>query len=336
MAVPQQTSVGATQAPGDSLLADIEARATEMAREAGAILAGHFGHGRLEVEFKDEKRRDPVTNADKECQELLECAIAKHFPDHGVLGEEGDEDKDAEDSPAPDFVWVLDPLDGTKNFIGGLPVYASSVGVMHRGVPIVGAVFVPWPSDGGGVVLHARTGCGASADDEPISVAGSEEPQGNSLVTLPGSFGAAYRFRKPMNGKVGEVRVTGSIAYELAMTARGVLQYAVTTGPHLWDVAGGVVLVAEAGGLIMRRRRSERLGGLIHVTQWEPMKSLVPTWDTKVPTMKELRRWSASMVLGSPGVVRYVTSNLRSRTLLRHRLRRAARGWRGKRGPTAH
>ena len=89
-----------------------------------------------------------------------------------------------------------------------------------------------------------------------------------------------------MNGKVGEVRVTGSIAYELAMTARGVLQYAVTTGPHLWDVAGGVVLVAEAGGLIMSRRRSDRLGGLIPETRWEPMESFVSTWDTSVPTMK--------------------------------------------------
>ena len=336
MAVRQETGgIPESDAISDGLLADIEARATEMAREAGAILASHFGHGKLEVEFKDEKQRDPVTNADKECQELLEGAIARHFPDHGVLGEEG-EDKEAEDSPAPDFVWVLDPLDGTKNFMGGLPVYASSVGVMHRGEPIVGAVFVPWPSDGGGVVLHARTGGGAFADDEPISVADSEEPRGNSLVTLPGSFGAAYRFRKPMNGKVGEVRVTGSIAYELAMTARGVLQYAVTTGPHLWDVAGGVVLVAEAGGLIMSRRRSDRLGGLIPETRWEPMESFVSTWDTSVPTMKELRHWSTSMVLGSPGVVRYVTSNLQPRTLLRHRLRRASRGWRGKRSRTAH
>ena len=335
MAVPQQTSGGATEAPSDGLLADIEARATEMAREACAILAGHFSRGKLEVEFKDEKQRDPVTNADKECQELLEHAIDKHFPDHGVLGEEG-EDKEAEESPAPDFVWVLDPLDGTKNFMGGLPVYASSVGVMHRGVPIVGAVFIPWPSDGGGVVLHARKGGGAFAEDEPISVSDAKEPQGNSLVTVPGSFGSAYRFRKPMRGKVGEVRVTGSIAYELAMTARGVIQYAVTTGPHLWDVAGGVVLVAEAGGLIMRRRRGDRLGGLIPETRWEPMKSFVPNWDSSVPAMKELRRWSASMVLGGPGVVRYVTSNLRPRRLLRHRLRRAVWGWRGKRGRTAH
>ena len=82
MAVPQQTS-GATGAPSDALLADIEARATEMAREAGSLLAGHFGGGKLEVEFKDKNERDPVTNADKETQEYLWSAIKKH-PQLGV------------------------------------------------------------------------------------------------------------------------------------------------------------------------------------------------------------------------------------------------------------
>ncbi len=320
MAVPQQTS-GAAEALSDELLADIEARATEMAREAGAILAGHFGRGKLEVEFKDKNERDPVTNADKETQEFLWSAIKKHFPDHGVLGEEG-EDEEAEDTPAPEFVWVLDPLDGTKNFLGGLPIYASSIGVMHRGAPIAGALFLPWPLDGGGVVLHARKGGGAFVDGEPISVADSEEPKGNALVTLPGSFGGMYRFEKPMHDKVGEVRVSGSIAYELAMTARGVLQYAVTTGPHLWDVAGGVPIVMEAGGLVMSGRRADRLGGLLPQTLWEPMTSLVPSWESGKTTMKELRKWRASLVLGSPGIVRYVTANMRPRVLLRHRLRR--------------
>ena len=107
-------------------------------------------------------------------------------------------------------------------------------------------------------MLHARKGGGAFVDEEAISVADSEEPKGNALVTLPGSFGGMYRFEKPMHDKIGEVRVSGSIAYELAMTARGVLQYAVTTGPHLWDVAGGVPIVMEAGGLVMSGRRADR------------------------------------------------------------------------------
>ena len=150
----------------DALLAKIEAHATDMARGAGAILNSYFGKS-LNVQYKDENKRDPVTNADVEAQEFLIQAIADRFPDHSILGEE---DQVQDDSPARDFVWVLDPLDGTKNFMAGLPVYASSIGVMHLGVPIAGAVFVPWPRDGGGVVLHARRGGGSFMEQEPITV----------------------------------------------------------------------------------------------------------------------------------------------------------------------
>ena len=307
--------------PDDSMLKTIEERAAEMAHGAGAILAGHFGKP-LQVEYKDEHQRDPVTNADKETQEFLKKAIADHFPDHGVLAEEDEE----VESPAPDYVWVLDPLDGTKNFLAGLPVYASSIGVLYQGAPIAGAIFVPWPAPNGGVVLHAHKGGGAFADGQPISVSDLDEPKGNSLATLPGFFGAAYRFRRPMRGKVGELRVTGSIAYELAMTARGVLQYSLTTGPHMWDVAAGAALVTEAGGLVMSARRPTGLGAFLSPrARWEPLESFAPTWESGKTSMKQLRRWSAPMATGSPAVVRYVTSNVRSRLLLRRRLARAVR-----------
>ena len=302
---------------GSAFLAKIEAHAVYIAREAGAILTGYFGKP-LDVEYKDEKEGDPVTNADRESQEYLRRAIADEFPDQGILGEE---DQQEEDSPAQDFVWVLDPLDGTKNFLAGLPVYACSVGVIHRGVPIAGAVFVPWPCDGDGVVLHARKGGGAFMEQEPISVLSFDEPRGNSLAAFPGSFGAIYGFRKAMRAKVGEIRVTGSIAYELAMTANGVLQYTVTTAPHLWDVAAGAILVTEAGGLLMRGQRVSGLKALLTATRWEPMESLVPSWQGGT-TMNQLRRRLAPMVFGNSGVVRYVTSNMRTRTLLKHRLAR--------------
>ena len=317
----------------DSLLEEIETHAVNMARDAGAILSKYFqtiGNGResrasLGVEYKDEKQSDPVTNADKDAQEFLKKSIEERFPEHGVLGEEDDDKDDA--SPARDFMWVLDPLDGTRNFLHGLPIYASSIGVMYQGVPIVGAVFIPWPNPNGGVVLHARKGGGAFADDEPIAVSDSDEPKGNTLVTLPGSFGWLYRFDKPMRDKVGELRVTGSIAYEFAMTARGVLQYAVTTGPHLWDVAGGVIIVTEAGGLVMSGQRSSTgLDAILNTRRrWEPMTSLVPSWQSGKTTMKELRNWRATFVLGNPSVVRYVTSNMRAKWLLKFRLLRSLR-----------
>jgi myo-inositol-1(or 4)-monophosphatase len=317
------------QLPDDTLLAEIESFAVQLARNAGDSLSGHFG-STLAVEYKDKKESDPVSAADRDTEKILTRAIAERFPGHGILGEEGTGDEGA---LAPDFVWALDPLDGTKNFLAGLPVYACSIGVLHRGVPVVGAIYLPWPTESGGVVYHARVGGGAFADDEPISAPETAESRGGSLVGLPGHFGAAYRVKKPMRSRLGEPRVIGSIAYELAMVARGVLHYSLIGGAHLWDMAGGAVLVAEAEGLMMRRRRANGIGGLLGAVRWEPTGSLVRTWESGVTTMGQLRKWRASMVLGSPGAVRFVTAHLQRRILLRRRLAGVARRVRlGRRG----
>ncbi len=164
----------------DKLAGDIAAAAEEMARGAGDILLGHFGRS-ITVEYKDEAERDPVTSVDKASQEFLASEIAKRFPSHGILGEEGADEAEAE-TRAPDFIWALDPLDGTTNFLNGLPLYASSIGVMHRGVPIAGALFIPWPNSRGGFVLHCQRGHGCFADGEPVSVYQAEEPANNRLA----------------------------------------------------------------------------------------------------------------------------------------------------------
>ena len=241
-------------------LAEMESLAAGLAREAGEILARHFRSlGALNVEFKDKRERDPVTNADTECQRLLVKAITERFPEHGILGEE-DEDREGETAPAPDTVWVLDPLDGTRNFLNGLPVYASSIGVMHRGVPVVGAVYIPWPG-GDGMVVRAHRGGGAFTGDEPIGVFAESEPHAARLVTLPAYFNAAYSFRKPMRDRVGELRSLGSLAYDMVMVAMGVTQYSITTGPHLWDVVGGLAVAAEAGAHVALGHRERLTAG---------------------------------------------------------------------------
>ena len=135
-------------------LEEIERRAVEFARKAGEILLGHFRQP-LQIEYKSEGRRDPVTQADRESEDWLRSAISEAFPDHGIVGEENPNSEHG----SADFVWVLDPLDGTTNFLNGLPVFASSIGVLYRGRPAVAAIFVPGPD--GGSVVHARRGGGA-------------------------------------------------------------------------------------------------------------------------------------------------------------------------------
>ncbi len=306
----------------DTLAQEIEQHAVRLARGAGEILAEHFGQP-IEVEFKDKKERDPVTRADKATQEYLVAEITKRFPDHGILGEEATDEEKESEAPAKDILWVLDPLDGTTNFMNGLPVFASSIGVLYRGRPVAAALYVPWPQDGGGFVLHCRKGGGCFADDDPVSVFETQEPVPNRLIGLPGYFGVVNRFSKKLANKAGEPRTTGSIAYELAMTARGVMQYAIFGTPRLWDMAGGVLAVVEAGGMVMTRFRGEK--------SWHPMDSLVPSWEQKTPTMKELRGWVAPLIAGNKQLAPLVANNVRRRFRLKAKLRPLAKAFRRQR-----
>ena len=314
----------------DAQVQEIEHHAVEIARGAGGILASHFGR-RIEVEFKDDKQRDPVTAADKSTQAYLAAEITRRFPEHGILGEEATKEEQESEEPARDTLWVLDPLDGTTNFLNGLPVFASSIGVIHRGRPVAAALYVPWPTEGGGFVLHCRKGGGtqiaslsarSGADDEPVKVLETEQPIPNRLIGLPGYFGVAQRFTGDLANKAGEPRTTGSIAYELAMTAQGVMQYAIFGAPRMWDMAGGALAVQEAGGTVMTRFKGER--------QWHPIDSFVPTWDEKTPTMKELRAWVAPIVAGNHNLAPLIANNVRRRFSLKARLRPLARALRGK------
>ena len=286
-----------------SYLRRLEGACAELASKAGALLRERFGNS-LDVEFKDKaKELDPVTSADKESQHLLKAEIGASFPDHGILGEEDD---GGEDAVSPDFLWVLDPLDGTTNFLNGLPVYAVSIAVLHKGVPVASSIFVPWPNPSGGVVLHARRGGGCRIDGEPLSINSREGPKPNRLSGLPGSFGHGFRFTGGLHKRAGEPRVTGSIAYELALAAMGSVQYALFGGPKLWDVAAGMLIVPEAGGRAMVRPKGSRT--------WEEPLVLVRGWeDGSAPTFKELRKWGLPVLAGDSLVVPTVAANLRLR-----------------------
>ena len=301
--------------PSDDQLAEIESHAVEIAQGAGELLSGHF-EGLLRVDYKDEAQSDPVTAADRETQGFLVDRIMEKFPDHAVLGEEDDEDADG-DGPLPDFVWALDPLDGTRNFVAGHPVYSSSVGVLHRGVPVVGAIYVPWPGCEGRV-FHARSGGGAMLKGEPVSVRESEDRGGRDLVALPYSFGRYYRLPRSATRGLGEVRGTGSIAHELALTASGAFEYSVVTRTHLWDVVAGMVLVKSAGGEVLIERQKGGIGSLLSTrTHWQPLDSMVDDWDAM--TMRDLRAWRETLLIGTAASVRFLSQNLRTRRRLRRR-----------------
>ena len=225
-------------------LREIEAAAIGMAREAGQILQCYF-QKTLKVSYKDTAMRNPVTEADQDSQTFLKSAINRQFPSHGIVAEE---DIGGDTSIAPDFLWIIDPLDGTTNFIRGLPIYACSIGVLYKGEPVVGALFVPWPNEQKGLILHSRQGAGSFIENSPIKIAELSAYRGLQLAGFPASLGLRYSLSHRTGNTASDARTTGSIAYELAMVSQGIFEYTLHTNPRIWDVAGGIAILIEAGG----------------------------------------------------------------------------------------
>ncbi len=227
------------------LLMEAEAVCVEAVREAGAVLKTYF-RAPLDVEFKEKGEQSPVTEADRRSEAMLREALSRAFPDHGIIGEEQDDVVNA----GADYVWFLDPLDGTTNFTAGLPAFAISMGLCFRGAPVLGVVMVPWEGPAG-TIFRAHQGGGAYCNDVAMQIAPSEIPAGTRLFSMPFWALGQYRMGRRSAVRGGKIRANGSIAYELVYAARGSYQFSIISGAKLWDMIAGAVLVQEAGGSVL-------------------------------------------------------------------------------------
>jgi myo-inositol-1(or 4)-monophosphatase len=292
----------------DSKLQILEQFAIQMAREAGSKLLDHFLKP-LEIEYKTGGDRDPVTIADKESEDFIRAQILKEFPDHAIIGEEGD----TYGSDSASFAWVIDPLDGTSNFINHLPIWACSIGLLFHGKPVVAAIYIPPTLETEGRVVHARLGGGAFIDDEAIAVASYPAPNRGRLTIFPAYYWRMYKFRSPLRRGVGTIRSLGSTAFEAAGVASGMFQYGIFNPPSIWDIGAGLLLIQEAGGVVMSL--GNRRG------PWRKLESIVGK-SGKDPTLKEIQAWRQPVLAGNPTIAQFVADNTTQRPRYLMRLRR--------------
>ncbi|MBI4544015.1 MAG: inositol monophosphatase [Gemmatimonadetes bacterium] len=242
--------------PTDELLG----LALEAAREAAQIHRSHLG--RVQVEAWSEKGvADFVTHVDREAEARIVERIHRHFPDHVVLAEEAA----TAVSPAPSagrggtamaaeaggWLWYVDPLDGTTNFLHGYPMYSASVAVAYRGELLAGAVV----SSATAEEWTAARGRGAYKDGQPIRVSSIDRPA-LALIGTGFPFKALdllplylRQFESVMRHTAG-VRRAGSAALDLCHLATGYFDGFWELYLSPWDIAAGTLLVREAGGVI--------------------------------------------------------------------------------------
>lgn len=227
--------------PHDELLAG----ALAAAAAGSAVLRRYFGGADLDVRTK--APHDFVTRADRESEEATVAEIRRRFPDHRIVGEEGGE----RPGGAGELCWILDPLDGTTNFLQGLPVFAISVACVAGERSLVGVVGEPMA----GKVFHASRGGGAWCDGGPLRVSARSELAGSFLATgYPfKAYGALDHYLGALRDALlvaRAVRRCGAAALDLAYTASGVYDGFFEFRLAPWDLAAGALLIEEAGGVV--------------------------------------------------------------------------------------
>jgi myo-inositol-1(or 4)-monophosphatase len=263
-------------------LEHIESVAVELANLAGAEIVSALG-GIFTVRYKTGATesalwRDPVSEVDRKVESLIRARLAENFPRHDIIGEEINE----RPSPDSEFVWAVDPIDGTSNFINGFPMFAASVGVLHRCRPVAGAVWCAASHALRAGVYHARLGGKLRFDGSNVT------PKANPSVR---SRLAGVPLVKAED-LPWETRKTGSAAIECALVAAGLLQVARFSNPNIWDVVGGLALVQAAGGVIWEKRGDN----------WQPMQRFDPA-KKRPDDEPDLRFWRRSIVIGTPEAV---------------------------------
>lgn len=217
--------------------------AVRAARSAGNVIIRNLGKlDTLAIHTKD--RNDFVTEVDRQAEQEIIYTLRKAFPDHGILAEEsGSQGGD-------EYQWIVDPLDGTTNFLHGFPQFAVSIAMRHKGRMEHGVIYDPLRQE----LFTASRGAGAMLNDQRIRVTKRKSLEGSLLGTgfpfkSQHHLDAYLDMFRALFPQTAGIRRAGSAALDLAYVAAGRLDGFWEIGLNIWDMAAGVLLIQEAGGL---------------------------------------------------------------------------------------
>jgi myo-inositol-1(or 4)-monophosphatase len=220
--------------------------AVKAARKAAGIISrASFDVDKLTIRKK--RQNDFVSEVDEAAEEAIIRILRDAYPDHGILAEESGTSDDAKS----DYVWVIDPLDGTTNFLHGFPQYCVSIGLLHKGKPTQAVIYDPNRNE----LFTATKGVGAYLNDRRIRVSRTDRLEDALMGTgFPfrevGHLDDYLRMFRNVTMATSGIRRPGAAALDLAWVACGRIDGFWEMGLSPWDMAAGALLVREAGGLI--------------------------------------------------------------------------------------
>jgi histidinol-phosphatase len=217
-----------------SLLRDAE----HIAREAGKSTLNYFKKS-FDLEFKDDET--PVTNADREAEQIIRDLVTRKYPDHGIIGEEF-----GSDGEEKEVVWVVDPIDGTQSFIHGISMYTTLIGILIEGKPVIGIIYAPAQNE----MLTAGIGIGAFLNGNRCNVRNCNELHHASFLSTDIEHVRKHKFNDAFEELLNKTRMhrTWGDAYGHMMVATGRADIMFDPILSIWDAAALLPVVKEAGG----------------------------------------------------------------------------------------
>ena len=219
-------------------LTELREAAIEFAKAGGDSTLNYFKKS-FDLEIKEDA--SPVTNADREAEAIIRKKIKKHFPGHGIIGEEfGAENEESE------IVWVLDPIDGTKSFIHGIPFYTTLIGILKNRKPVAGVIYAPALDE----IVSAAEGQGCTYNGHPAKVRKCDSVSDATFLTTDVRSFNEYGIGKSFEELLGECRIhrTWGDAYGHMLVATGRADIMIDAILNIWDAAALLPVVTEAGG----------------------------------------------------------------------------------------
>ena len=212
----------------------------EAAVEAGGVILNYY---KADYDIQEKGYHNPVTTADRKADTRLKEILLKARPDYGWLSEET---VDSAERLEKRRVWVVDPLDGTKEFIEGVPHFVVSIALVENGQPIIGVLYNPVT----GEIFTATQEKGACLNGEPIHCTAKENV--SEMIILNSRSETRQGLWELYADTFGELRAIGSVAYKLGLTAAGQADIFATLRPkNEWDICAGTCIIREAGGKVI-------------------------------------------------------------------------------------
>ena len=233
----------------------------------------------IDYKIKDKNQiagDNPVTEIDLKTQNLITSRINRKFPKHAILGEEGESKKVVK----ADYLWIIDPIDGTKNFINDLPLYSVSIAVMFKGNIVAGGIGLPWKNN---FIISAYEGSGLQSSSAKKYLAKNCKPSAGLITFAPTYFQRSYRIKTNFLKFSGEIRNLGSTAAELALVANGNAQLALSGYAFTWDFAAAWILIKESNKKIFF--------GNMNDNKWQDINPWKQYFNNGLYELEKLKNW---------------------------------------------